>query len=38
MLKWIVCVQTGVHQGFSEGMVPNFKKGTNQYKTKKKQI
>ena len=28
---------TGLHLGFSEGRGPNFRKGANQYKTKKKQ-
>ena len=29
---------SGVHVGFSEGRGPNFRKGANQYKTKKKRI
>ena len=28
--------RAGAHLGFSEGRGPNFRKGTNQYKTKKK--
>ena len=28
----------GAHLGFSEGRAPNFRKGGNQYKTKKKRI
>ena len=31
-------VKAGAHLGFSEGKGPNFRKGANQYKTKKKQI
>ena len=30
--------KTVAHLGFSEGRGPNFRKGANQYKTKKKRI
>ena len=33
-----VHITTDVHPRFSEGMDPNFRKGGNQYKTKKKRI
>ena len=29
---------TGAHLGYLEGRSPNFRKGANQYKTKKKRI
>ena len=31
-------VKSGVHLGLSEGRGPNFRKGANQYKRKKKRI
>ena len=36
--KGCFCTPAGAHLGFSEGGCLNFRKGANQYKTKKKRI